>query len=380
MVEHTYNPLTADASRRSDPGYRTADLFKNLLRNYTCDAADGGSQPLRSFTWEYVPVDPCPTEEQGGLYSYKNGFLPAGNDIARLGGHMTEAQAQRVCEEEKECAGFTFVQGQQRGPDVVQTMIFKSVADDVTSNPDWHTFRKRSMGGCGPDSDATKPRIYKVDVMRESPPVFIVHDFVTSDECEKMVESTVPRMGRSVVGGGGTSQWRQSYSVNMYPDYDDPASAVTRLAHRKFAFAREVAGYANLQEGEGQEPINAVYYKDNGDQYRPHCDGECNGNKYWEGQRIATSLSYCLVADQGGYTYFSRSGLKVVPKARQMLFFGYLFDGASSVGDRMDNGQTEHTGCPLRVGHKWIATMWFRAGVTAERNWEYYSRKGAFGV
>ena len=37
-------------------------------------------------------------------------------------------------------------------------------------------------------------------------------------------------------------------------------------------------------------------------------------------------------------------------------------------------------GCPLRRGKKWIATMWYREGVTAERNWEYYSRRGSQGV
>ena len=40
----------------------------------------------------------------------------------------------------------------------------------------------------------------------------------------------------------------------------------------------------------------------------------------------------------------------------------------------MDNGMTEHTGCPLREGSKWIATMWYREGVDAEKNWEYWNR------
>ena len=48
-----------------------------------------------------------------------------------------------------------------------------------------------------------------------------------------------------------------------------------------------------------------------------------------------------------------------------MLYFGYKLPG-----DKMDNGRTEHSGCPLRKGRKWIATMWFREGVTPERNWE----------
>ena len=36
-----------------------------------------------------------------------------------------------------------------------------------------------------------------------------------------------------------------------------------------------------------------------------------------------------------------------VPRPRQMLFFGYKFMPNSS---RMDNGGTEHSGCPLRKG------------------------------
>ena len=41
--------------------------------------------------------------------------------------------------------------------------------------------------------------------------------------------------------------------------------------------------------------MNAVYYKDSGDQYRPHCDGECGGGRYYLGARLATGLSYCQV-------------------------------------------------------------------------------------
>ena len=129
-----------------------------------------------------------------------------------------------------------------------------------------------------------------------------------------------------------------------------------RVARRKFAFAREVAGY-NVQEGVGQEPINAVYYYHDGDQYRPHCDGECHGGRYTLGARVASSLAYCLTAERGGYTLFTRAGIKVVPRRRQMLFFGYFYNGSTNVGAVMDNGHTEHTGCPTHEGRKWIATM-----------------------
>ena len=53
----------------------------------------------------------------------------------------------------------------------------------------------------------------------------------------------------------------------------------------------------------------------------------------------------------------------------QMLFFGYKLNGNPP---RMDNGFTEHCGCPVYGGHKWIATQWYREGMTAERGWEWH--------
>ena len=165
----------------------------------------------------------------------------------------------------------------------------------------------------------------------------------------------------------------------MNPDFECEDDVNTRVARRKFAFAREVAGY-DAWEGAGQEPINAVYYYHDGDQYRPHCDGECHA-RYTLGSRVATSLAYCLVAERGGYTLFTRTGLKVVPKLRQMLFFGYFFNASdASPGVRMDDGWTEHTGCPVHEGKKWAAIMWYREGVTAEKGWEYWSHRGREGV
>ena len=96
-------------------------------------------------------------------------------------------------------------------------------------------------------------------------------------------------------------------------------------------------------------------------------DGECHGNAHRIGGRLATSLSYCIVPEAGGHTLFTRSALKVVPRPRQMLFFGY------KRGEGMDNGHTEHSGCALRRGRKWIATMWYRDGVSAERDWSTFN-------
>ena len=45
----------------------------------------------------------------------------------------------------------------------------------------------------------------------------------------------------------------------MYPDYDDETNFVTTVARRKFAFARQVAGYSDVVENEGQEPVRMLY-------------------------------------------------------------------------------------------------------------------------
>ena len=55
-------------------------------------------------------------------------------------------------------------------------------------------------------------------------------------------------------------QARQSFSTNMMPDWSDELDTVTRIARRKFAFAREVGDYTSLVEGPGQEPVGAALY------------------------------------------------------------------------------------------------------------------------
>ena len=375
IVPHQLDPFGPDRSssvRSSHPGRAQSELLKNLLRNYSCDHADAGSQPVRSLTWEYRARDPCASSSGGGgsgtsglPFIHKPGFLPAGDDLPLRAaeGPLTEEAAMRACLSSKECAGFTFATSGPRGPGEKHAVHFKSAAETVTPNDGWHTFKRKARGlDCRPGKRAPPPPAerYTVDVLRESPPVYVVRDFVTAAECEHMLNITVPKMERSVVFGGGQggqfSRHRQSYSVNMNPDYDDESNVVTRVVRRKFAFGREVAEYEDLVEGEGQEPLNSVYYKDWEDQYRPHCDGECYGGRYVRGGRIATSLTYCEVAARGGYTLFSRSNLKVVPRLRDMLFFGYKLKPDVEGGPpRMDDGKTEHTGCPLREGTKWIA-------------------------
>eukprot|EP00962_Isochrysis_galbana_P052467 scaffold23861_cov110-Isochrysis_galbana.AAC.4 len=44
VVPHTYDPLQPDPKYRMEPGYRAADELRFLLRDFSCDSEDGGSQ------------------------------------------------------------------------------------------------------------------------------------------------------------------------------------------------------------------------------------------------------------------------------------------------------------------------------------------------
>lgn len=114
-----------------------------------------------------------------------------------------------------------------------------------------------------------------------------------------------------------------------------------------------------------------------GQEYRPHCDGACDGSPHLHGGRVATMLMYCETADSGGATSFTKANLHVQPERLSAVFFSYK-DKLPGEGDAiMDDGLTEHSGCPVREGKKWVITQWMREGVSAEEGWEKFDPLGA---
>lgn len=262
VVPHKLDPFATRDRAGAGDGVRTSELLKNLLRNYSCDHADGGSQPVRSMTWEYRPADPCAAvgDKPRAPFAYKAGFLPAGDDLVSVWSgdrwlpaaaaatqpQLTVVEAQAACLLHKRCAGFTFNSPSRDEAHLKHTVHFKTIANGASPADGWHTY-KQLRNDCRPGHRPPPPSVqrFQVDVLREEPPVYVVRDFVDDAECEHMTTLTIPKMERSVVFGasasGGTSTHRQSYSVNMHPDYDDEGNVVTRVVRRKFAFAREVA-------------------------------------------------------------------------------------------------------------------------------------------
>ncbi|KAL8571786.1 hypothetical protein ACOMHN_058150 [Nucella lapillus] len=71
------------------------------------------------------------------------------------------------------------------------------------------------------------------------------------------------------------------------------------------------------------------------------------------GARIATFLMYLTDVEKGGNTAFLRAGISVAPR-KGMALFWYNFPPDMENADTL----TEHAGCPVLVGQKWIANKW----------------------
>ena len=107
------------------------------------------------------------------------------------------------------------------------------------------------------------------------------------------------------------------------------------------------------------------------DRYTPHCDGDCNGLDFKPGNRMATMVMYCKIPEVGGATNFRNSGVHVKPTKYAAVFFGYI----DPVTMKMDDGFTEHSGCPVIEGEKKIVTQWVRLGVDDENPWNSFNTR-----
>ena len=187
----------------------------------------------------------------------------------------------------------------------------------------------------------------------------VLHNVTSADECNHLQQLGMDGLTMAHVSGGGHSRNRRTLAKNLNPDLSDQESILTQLAERFFEVTREATGFD--LDSEGQEPVNFLYYRP-GYEYRPHCDGGCGSASVKRRERVATTLLYCRVPEEGGATVFTRGKtLKVQPEEGMMLLFTYNPDPTRI---------SEHSACPVLLGEKSTATQWYREGVSAESNWE----------
>lgn len=86
-----------------------------------------------------------------------------------------------------------------------------------------------------------------------------------------------------------------------------------------------------------------------------------------DGNRIATMLIYLTDVAAGGATAFVNLGIAVKPRVGDALFWYDLkpYEGSEAPEHfsfwhqkRKADKLTEHVGCPVLMGSKWIVTKW----------------------
>lgn len=193
--------------------------------------------------------------------------------------------------------------------------------------------------------------------------IFVIHNFLTPEECDWIVDHAKPRLSRSSVvdsatGGGEISDVRTSSGMFFSRAESDVIAAVEE----------RIAQWTMVDAGQG-EGIQVLDYK-NAQKYDPHFDyffheaGTRNG-----GNRLLTVLMYLTDVEEGGETVFpnvaapedqrqpqfsecAMRGLAVKPRKGDASIF-WSITTAGTV-----NSGSLHGSCPVIRGEKFSATKW----------------------
>jgi hypothetical protein len=219
-----------------------------------------------------------------------------------------------------------------------------------------------------------------VDIMldRPSAKIHFISNFITQEECNAIhweVKNDLRDADVSDGKGGRTLDPVRSAKTAPIRNVKDASHArlIEHLSRRIYDYTNYVLPF-NVTDA-GQQDLMFIKYlgrgtnDDNPDRYLPHCDGDCDGRKFKDGGRIATMVMYCDIAQRGGATNFMNAGITVRPEKYSATFFSYINPETMM----MDDGLTQHSGCPVLEGEKRIVTLWVRLGVDEETPWDSYN-------
>jgi prolyl 4-hydroxylase len=194
---------------------------------------------------------------------------------------------------------------------------------------------------------AEDPSVYRIPV--EGAELFAVGDFLTGEECNRMVAmiddtakpSTVYRLGYA-------DDYRTSFSGDF-----DPSDPFVRMIERR------LSDLLGCDPATG-ETIQGQRYLP-GQQFRPHVDWFDTAAEYWPnekhrgGQRSWTAMAFLNEVEAGGDTHFTRLGISITPQPGALLVWNNV------TPEGLPNFETMHAGTPVERGVKYVITKWFRA-------------------
>jgi hypothetical protein len=221
---------------------------------------------------------------------------------------------------------------------------------------------------------------------RPSSQIHVLENFISPEECNAIQEAAAKKLHRGTVadgkGGHQLSQSRKAWQAGISYRHRSEEDPIRKVIQRIYDYTNDAVGY-NISLA-GQEDLMSIQYfgknasdtakaeafdVSSPDQYRPHCDGECDGLPHKEGGRVATMVMYCDVPTLGGATNFQNSNVYIKPELGAAAFFSYM----NPETHHQETGFTSHSGCPVLEGTKRIAVHWMRIGVDEENPWSSFN-------
>lgn len=196
-------------------------------------------------------------------------------------------------------------------------------------------------------------RKIKIALVSKLPKAVVFENFLSDEECDQLIELSRASLTRS-----------QGF------DLTKGTNEVTSARTSKGTFFRKgshplvndidarIAETINWPVEKGED-LQVLHYE-NGERYIPHHDyfhEEFSGSQsvlQRGGNRVATFLMYLATPEEGGATLFPETGLSVFPQKGNALFFVYPTPTRDT--------KTLHSGEPVTLGEKYVATKWLRQG------------------
>mmetsp|Transcript_20936 Transcript_20936/g.38214 ORF Transcript_20936/g.38214 Transcript_20936/m.38214 type:complete len:374 (+) Transcript_20936:81-1202(+) len=202
-----------------------------------------------------------------------------------------------------------------------------------------------------PDGSYAQPRDPRARQISSSPPIWIIDDFLSAEECARIVRENDHRVARSRLADKvAQNESRTSASTTL--QLSDPLSQKVK---------KMVSDCIGIRTTQCEQPEMVRYQP--GQQYKEHFDwlhGETAVDVLASsGQRAWTFLIYLVDVPEGGETRFASADpepLHVKPKVgRVVIWRNMLPDG------RVDP-RTLHAGLPPKVGTKYVLNTWTHVG------------------
>lgn len=197
----------------------------------------------------------------------------------------------------------------------------------------------------------------KIEQLHSSPDIFRVYDILTNEEASYLRKLAKTRLLRSTVQsryGSLTTDYRIAKTAWLSTKLDPIIEKIEKRLSDIF--------HLNMTSSEDLQVVNyglAGYYGPHLDSSRETSASDKKRSsvaisKLADNDRLATILIYLNHVEAGGATVFPRLNLTVKPIERSAVFWYNL----------KTNGYTDyktlHSGCPVLMGSKWIATKWPR--------------------